>query len=102
MIKNKQVLLTNTISKATGNIVSDMNGEKVMLCVSKGKYYNLGEVGGRIWDYIEKPIAVPEIINLLIAEYQVEKTDCQTNVITFLNSLLIEGLIEISEKITDK
>ena len=27
-----------------GNVVSDMDGEKVMLSIHNGKYYNLGEV----------------------------------------------------------
>ena len=43
-----------------GNIVSDMGGEKVMLSVNKGKYYNLGEIGGDIWELIRK-ISVNQI-----------------------------------------
>jgi len=31
-----------------GNIVSNMDGEKVMLSIKNGKYYNLGEIGGFI------------------------------------------------------
>ena len=34
-----------------GNIVSDMGGEKVMLSIENGKYYNLGEMGGEIWEF---------------------------------------------------
>ena len=29
-----------------------MGGEKVMLSVKNGKYYNLGEIGGEIWELI--------------------------------------------------
>ena len=27
-----------------------MDGEKVMLSINNGKYYNLGEIGGDIWE----------------------------------------------------
>ena len=38
------------VGQVKGNIVSDMDGEKVMLSVDNGKYYNFGEIGGRIWE----------------------------------------------------
>ena len=50
MIKNQNISLNQTLSQVKGNIVSDMGGEKVMLSVNNGKYYNLGEIGGDIWD----------------------------------------------------
>lgn len=46
MIKSQTVSLNDYFVQGTGNIVSDMGGEKVMLSVLNGKYYNLGEVGG--------------------------------------------------------
>lgn len=41
--------LETVLVQREGNIASDMDGEKVMLNVKNGKYYNLGEVGGEIW-----------------------------------------------------
>ena len=37
-----------------------MDGEKVMLSIEKGKYYNLGLLGGVIWELIESPITGEE------------------------------------------
>ena len=53
MIKNKKYITIQTISQIKGNIVSDMSGEKIMLSIEKGKYYNLGEIGGEIWELIQ-------------------------------------------------
>ena len=36
------------VVRAEGCIVSDMGNEKVMMSIRNGKYYNLGEVGGRM------------------------------------------------------
>ena len=50
MITNQNISLNDEVSQREGNIVSDMGGEKVMLSINNGKYYNLGEMGGEIWE----------------------------------------------------
>lgn len=71
-----------------------MGGEKVMLSVVNGKYYNLGEIGGEIWELIKSPIIITKIVDLLTSNYQVEESLCQQQVILFLEHLFNEGLIE--------
>lgn len=94
MIKNK-VLLSQSVFQVEGNIVSDMDGEKVMLNVENGKYFNLGEVGGVIWDRIKEPIVINELITYLISEYEVDQAQCEEQVLTFLEGLQNQGLIQI-------
>ena len=62
MINAQKVTLHSTIVQTHGNIVSDMDGEKVMLSIEKGKYYNLGLLGGVIWELIESPITGDELV----------------------------------------
>ncbi|MEY2192774.1 lasso peptide biosynthesis PqqD family chaperone [Neobacillus sp. BF23-41] len=97
MIKNKGISLNKIVVQVKGNIVSDMGGEKVMLSVKNGKYYNLGEIGGEIWDLIEEKIPVNQLISLLKSKYNVVQTECEEQVISFLYHLVEEGLIEISD-----
>ena len=78
-----------------GNIVSDMGGEKVMLSVNNGKYYNLGEIGGDIWELIEGKPSVNQLVATLMSNYNVEQSECEEQVISFLELLLKEGLIEV-------
>ncbi|MGP1907752.1 lasso peptide biosynthesis PqqD family chaperone [Metabacillus sp. JX24] len=85
-----------TVSQTEGNLVSNMNGEKVMLSVKNGKYYNLGEMGGIIWDLINKPIHFSNLIELLTAQYQVEKEVCEAQVLSFLEELNKENLVKIN------
>ena len=44
------ISLNSTVMQSEGNIVSDMDGEKVMMSVSNNKYYNLGVMEGEIWE----------------------------------------------------
>jgi len=99
MSKLDQLARTDIITQCEGNIVSDMDGEKVMLSIQNGKYYNLGETGGRVWELIAATASVEDVINLLTEEYDVEQSLCEQQVLPFLNHLLQEGLIRLTEEV---
>lgn len=96
MINAQKVTLHSTIVQTPGNIVSDMDGEKVMLSVEKGKYYNLGVLGGVIWELIEHPITGDKIVKSLLSQYEVDQKECEEEVMFFLHHLLDEELIKVS------
>ena len=83
------------VSKREGFIVSDMDGEKVMLSINDGKYYNLGEMGGEIWELMKDPISMQELVKELRSQYEVDQDECEEQVNSFLNQLLKENLIEM-------
>jgi Coenzyme PQQ synthesis protein D (PqqD) len=95
MIKKLIFTPEQIFTQVKGNIVSNMGGEKVMLSVQQGKYYNLGEIGGRIWDLIDGEISVQQLTIKLISEYDVDHSECEEQVLSFLEQLLKENLIEI-------
>ncbi|MCP3030070.1 lasso peptide biosynthesis PqqD family chaperone [Halobacillus sp. A1] len=95
MVKNIQVLSNPIVSQTEGNIVSSMGNEKVMLSVENGKYYNLGEVGGLIWDLIESPVTFEKVVRELRSQYEVSQSECEEQVNQFLQMLLEEGLIKV-------
>lgn len=92
---NETISINDTVSQVDGNMVSDMDGEKVMLSIQNGKYYNLGEIGGEIWECLKEPISINDLILSLLAQYDVEENECRDHVFVFLNSLIEEGLAKI-------
>lgn len=98
MIKKQNIKLDQSVTHVKGTIVSDMGGEKVMLSVKNGKYYNLGEIGGDIWELIEEPILVNQLVTKLMNTYQVEQFECEEQVLSFLGLLLEEDLIELRKE----
>lgn len=89
---------TNTIIQKNKQIVSaDMDGETVMMNIQTGKYYNLGNMGGGIWALIEGQTKVETIIESLMEEYNVTREQCEKEVLSFLNQILGQGLIECVE-----
>jgi len=96
MIGSVTVTLDSVITRLPGHIVSDMGGEKVMLSVERGKYYNLGEIGGRIWELAEQPTVLSAIVAALLDEYEVGQEDCERQVLAFVARLSDEGLLKVA------
>ncbi|MEI5907728.1 lasso peptide biosynthesis PqqD family chaperone [Bacillus spongiae] len=93
MMKIEKLTTNDSIKQVEGSIVSDMNGEKVMLSISNGKYYNLGDVGGRIWELIDNPLPISTLVTKLMAEYEISKQECEEQVLSFLELLRQEQLV---------
>jgi hypothetical protein len=102
MIASQSIPLNCRIIQGQGNIASDMDGEKVMMNIHNGNYYNLGTIGGRIWSLIETPISAVELVTTLMSEYEVEQNVCEENVASFLKQLLAEKLINFDEELQPK
>lgn len=83
---------TMKIIRKSGLLTADMNGEAVMMDITSGKYYNLGESGGRIWALLEDPMTLEEIVDTLLKEYAVEREVCRKEVADFLEELMKKGL----------
>lgn len=71
-----------------------MDGEVVILNKKDDVYYGLDQIGGRIWNLIQKPIRLDDILQILIEEYEIEYEQCNEDVLAFLEDMLNTGLIE--------
>ena len=84
----------NTVlSRREGLMAADMNGSAVMMDIMTGKYYNLGQVGGRIWELLEEPMTVAALIKKLTEEYDVSAQQCRADTMPFLTALVQRGLL---------
>jgi hypothetical protein len=90
--------LNTVVSKNQQIISSKMDDEVVMMSVEKGNYYGLNRVGSEIWEKLTEPVTVAGLCDKLMQEFNVEKEQCQREVITYLDKLVSEGLILVSEK----
>ncbi|AIQ67006.1 lasso peptide biosynthesis PqqD family chaperone [Paenibacillus graminis] len=87
--------LESVLVQREGNIASDMDGEKVMLNVKNGKYYNLGEVGGEIWTALASPVTAGRVVEIIRETFEVPEEIARQDVFVFLQSLLDEDLAGI-------
>ena len=88
-----EITFDTIIQRNNEILTSDLDGEKVMMSIQFGEYYGLGKTGSFIWDHIEKPIKIKELVELITSTYNVEKDKCLTDITPFLNDLLEKQLI---------
>ena len=84
------------VSHAAGLVASDLDEKKVMMNIESGKYFGLDSIGSRIWELIEKPHTVRELVLELLKEYDVEENACRHDVLAFISKLYDQGLIDIA------
>ena len=85
----------STVVAAKDQVSSDLGGEKAILDLKAGMYYGLDGVGARVWDLIQEPRDVGDIRNILLREYDVAPERCELDLLTLLQRLADEGLIEV-------
>jgi len=70
-----------------------IDNELGLMNVDKGKYYSLDEIGIEIWNLIENSIKVSNIVDELLKEYDIEKKQCEEDVLELINELYKQELI---------
>ena len=87
----------SVVVAARDQVSCDLAGEAAILNIKNGVYYGLDPVGARIWKLIQQPRSVDEVREALVDEYEVEPERCEQDLITLLEKLLTEGLIEVKD-----
>lgn len=90
-----KLTLDSTIMVAQDVVSCDLVEEAAILNLKDGVYYGLNPVGARIWNLIQKPVKVSDILEVLLEEYDVEKEVCQNDLMELLNQLLDKELVKI-------
>jgi PqqD family protein of HPr-rel-A system len=83
------------VARSGGPLTAEVEGETVMFDPSKGKYFSLAGVGGRIWDLLEQPRSVADVCHAVSAEFEIDASECQPEVVAFLDDLREAGLVEV-------
>lgn len=78
-------------------VYCNVEDEMVLLGMEDGIYYGLNPVGAFIWEQIIEPKTIDQVRNAILDEYEVEKGECERDLIDLLNELAEKGMIHIKE-----
>ncbi|HHP7229382.1 MAG TPA: PqqD family protein [Xenococcaceae cyanobacterium] len=76
-------------------LYSKVGEEAVLLDLDSGNYYGLNETGNRVWQWLQQPKSVVEILDNFLEEYEVTQEQAYEDLQALLKSLLDAGLIEV-------
>lgn len=95
-----KVLLDSTIVRSSDQVSTDLGGEAVILGLRSQEYFGLEDVGVRIWNIIQEPKTVKDILDTLLNDYDVEPKRCERDLLAVLQEMADEGLIEVTNETT--
>ena len=78
-------------------LASNLEDELVMMNLESDSYYGMNAVGSRIWELLERPLALAELYALLQEEFDVDGETCQRDVLPFIQKIIDEKLLRIIE-----
>jgi hypothetical protein len=87
---------SHSFSVAQGVEWTDTDGEIVILDVKNGLFFGLDQLSGDIWKHIANRKTVPEIVDSIVAEYEVSLETVQEDVNAFVSTLREKQLIQES------
>jgi len=94
-----QKLNLNSVVQRDPSVVGAAAGEDVvMVNIDKGEYYGISDVARGIWQVIEVPNKVSDIIDVLVTDYDVERSLCEKETLSFLEELLAEHLLQVTSE----
>jgi len=77
-----------------GVLVSEVDDEQVLLDTDAGTYYGLNAVGTVLWDALQEPRSVEELVALTAEEFDVSSAECRDDVQSFVTDLDEADLVE--------
>ncbi len=91
-------LSIESVVVVSDNVVScDLDTEAAILNLKDGVYYGLDPIGAKIWNLIQKPITLTEVMETILNEYDVNSEQCKNDVLELIEELLENGLVKVNE-----
>ena len=74
---------------------TQLDGETVLMHVSKGEYFGLDEVGTFVWELLSQPVSVGQLCKAVESEFDVAPDLCESDILSLIERLEDEDLVEI-------
>jgi hypothetical protein len=78
-------------------VYCNVEDEMVLLGMEDGIYYGLNPVGAFIWEQIKEPKTIDAVKDAILAEYDVEKGECENDLMILLQELAEKGLVVVGD-----
>jgi len=88
---------TSRIQHSEGQVHCLLDGTVIIMAVDNGEYFELNEVGSRLWPELVEPITIRDLVDRVVTEYEVERDGCEADVSAWVIKLHGLGFVRIVE-----
>lgn len=79
-----------------GIVFQQLQEEAVLLNLDSGQYFGLDAVGTRVWSLLAEGKSLRDVVTTIVAEYEVGKEQCETDLAKLIGELETQGLVIVS------
>ena len=93
-----QMLNLNCVVQRDPDVIAaEADRDIVMVSIANGLYYGVSDVAREIWEAIEQPKKISDLVDDLTGTYNIDRTKCEQETLSFLEDLRSEGLLQVSD-----
>ncbi len=89
--------LNSIVQRDPEIIAAEADQDLIMVSIATGYYYGVSDVAREIWDALERPKMISDLVNDLKASYNVNSILCESETLAFLETLFEEGLLQVKD-----
>ena len=89
--------MSRTAAISDKAITQEVGGETVILDLGSEQYFSLDQVGTQVWQLLKSGLSEAEVVETLLAEYEVDVATLSRDVCQLMTSLADAGLISLVE-----
>src|SRR5262245_41522709 len=78
-------------------VAAEADQDVVMVSIANGLYYAVSDIARKIWETIDRPKKISDLIDDLTATYSVDRHVCEEETLSFLEDLRTEGLLQVRD-----
>ena len=78
-------------------IAAEADRDIVMVSIANGLYYGVSDVAREIWEAIEQPKKISDLVDDLMGTFNIDRAKCEQETLSFLEDLLNERLLEVKD-----
>lgn len=91
-----QATVKTILSRNEDILFAPINQDQaVMMSLESQRYYGLDAVGLRIWEILDAPRSIDEIVTQILSEFSVDQPTCQSAVLRFAQEMIDHGVARV-------
>ncbi|MCT7958517.1 PqqD family peptide modification chaperone [Laspinema palackyanum] len=91
--KQSNLSLATVVVQNPDLLDCELDEDLVLMSIENEAYYGMNGIGKRIWWAMATPVSVQALCEQLQQQFEVDPLACENEVMNYLNTLLVEGLI---------
>jgi len=86
------------VSVSARQVYTTLGSEAVVLELQASKYFGMNDVGTAIWNFLQQPREVSDVIEHIANNYEVSAEQAEVEILSFLQNLVDKGLVVVDHR----